>query len=243
MDINKKLYEKYHSETSIQKKYPKENNFTHYYSFMIIREYLKNVRNALELGCGAGTNLFFLAKHNINITGVDISEKAIFNCNESAKYMRIRKAKFINEDILKFRSKIKYDLIVCFEVLEHLQNDIACINLIYGLLNNNGTALISVPSKNSVIYRLGLLKKNERVIGHLRRYDKDEIVETVYKTKFKISEIKLVEGPIRDIFFHIRPFGIFIRYFRGPISNIVNSVDQLFAKLFGESRIIVVLQK
>lgn len=243
MDTNNKLYERYHSKTSIQKKYPKENNFTHYYSFKALKKYLENARNGLELGCGAGTNLLFLAKYNINITGVDISEKAILNCVESSKYLGIRKAKFINDDVLKFKSKVKYDLIVCFEVLEHLRNDTACIKLIHGLLNNNGIALISVPSKNSLFYKQGLLTNNEKIIGHLRRYNKGDIIKIISKTKFKILEIELVEGPIRDLLFHIKPFDVLIKFLRGPLSDFVNTIDLFFARLLGESRIIIVLHK
>lgn len=243
MKKNKELYEKYHSRIAIQKKFPTENNFTHYYSFLSIKKYSSNAKNALELGCGAGTNLFFLAKRGIKITGVDISENAIISCIQSAKYLGIDKAKFVNSDISNFRSKLKYDLVICFEVLEHLPDDVRCINTIYEILNDKGTALISVPSKNSALFRTGFLANTEKIIGHLRRYNKNDIVSKIKKTKFKIIEVKLIEGPIRDIFFHIKPFGIFIKFFKGPLSVIVNSIDYLSTRLFGESRIIIVLQK
>lgn len=59
--------------------------------------------NALDIGCGTGTNARWLAQLGFTVTGVDISEIAIQKAMESASDLEVRcefvTANFLNEEI------------------------------------------------------------------------------------------------------------------------------------------------
>lgn len=240
-DQNK--YEKYHKLTGIQKKILTENNFTHYNSFKVIKKYLRG-NEVLEIGCGAGSNSFFIASKGLKVTAIDISKKAVDKCIESSKFLKLQHlTNFIHSDFLQYTTNKRFDSIVCYEVLEHLENDEKAIKKIEALLNDGGIALISVPSVNSILFRIGYSKGFDNIVGHKRRYNEQSITNLCRKTNLKIIQVIKIEGPIRDFLFLIKPLSFAIRYIRFILSDIINKIDSLLALVFGECRIIVVLKK
>jgi len=73
----------------------------------------------------------------------------------------------------------KYDLIICFEVLEHLHEDLKLLKLINSWLKDDGILLISVPH-NEKLWNI-----RDELADHLRRYSKDEI-----KAKLKSANLE-----------------------------------------------------
>lgn len=117
-----------------------------YYSELIpqLVESLKGLK-ILELGCGIGGFLFYLRKENhVDFLGVDNSDEQLSYCK---KYVS---EKVINEDALVFLSKntIKYDLIVLFDFIEHIDHDrvINFLYLIFRSLTTNGKVVIRTPN-------------------------------------------------------------------------------------------------
>lgn len=242
-NTQQKLYEKYHKFSGVQKKFLPENNFTHYYSFKAIKKYLKG-KNALEIGCGAGSNSFYIAKNGIRTTGLDISEKVIRICKESSKILNIKHlTNFVNADFLQYKTRKKFDLIICYEVIEHIKDDKKSLQKIRSLLKEKGICILSVPSSNSLLFRLGYTKEFDKTAGHLRRYNKQSIINLCKKANLNIIEVIKVEGPVRDAIFLLKPLNQTIKFIKFYLSDIINFIDSIFAKIFGESRIIVVLQK
>ena len=92
----------YHQKTKAQHKIIDEGNFTYRVILSIINKYLKGTKKVLDIGCGAGTLDFYLANKGHNVTGIDISEKAI-----EAKTMYI-----IKKEGLKQWNWILFPLIV-----------------------------------------------------------------------------------------------------------------------------------
>lgn len=243
MKNDKSCYEAYHNKTGLQKKFLPENNFTHFYSFKVIKKYLKG-RNALEIGCGAGSNTFFMANNGIKTTAIDISKAAIQKCIDSSKVLNIQNlTNFRQCDFIKYKSNKKFDLVVCFEVIEHLENDGMAIKKIAGLLNKHGVALVSVPSENAFLNKVGYAKSFDQLVGHIRRYNEKNIIKICKEANLNIVEVYKVEGPIRDLLFIIKPFNYIVKFLKYTISDIVNNIDSVLVKWFGESRIILVLEK
>lgn len=95
----------------------------------------------LEIGCGVGqfANMLF-DEGFTNYLGFDFSEEAV----KYAKYNNFKdKDKFFVEDaFVTPKVQENYDLIICFEVLEHIKRDLDLLNRI-----NPGTKLLlSVPN-------------------------------------------------------------------------------------------------
>lgn len=236
-------YEIFHNTTSIQIKVIKNNNFTYRILLEIINYYLKSPKNILDIGCGAGALGLYLANNGNTVLGIDISQKAVESANESAKYLGFKKAKFQK---MNFPNKVpnkKFDMILFTEVIEHLENDDLALKKIYNLLKPEGIVIISTPSKNAPLHKLGLAKEFDKKVGHLRRYTLEELIKKANKYEFKILETKKVEGIIRNFLFLNPIAGKFIRFIKFFLSDWVTFIDNISLKLFGESNIILILQK
>lgn len=137
--------------------------------------HLKNAINnayfdsVVELGCGEGYLL-----HNVSASskyGFDINPKKSFNdiCYE--------KINLDNTVVIP-----PSDLVICSEVIEHLNNDSQLLLQIHQSLKNNGVLFLTTINVNT--YEDKSEKDNER--GHLRRYDhtlKINLEKIGFKTK------------------------------------------------------------
>ena len=100
--------------------------------------------NALDLGCGTGTNAITLAQHNWQVTGVDFSKHAIYLARKKAKHVGL-KIDFRIDDVTSLSTLgDSYDLILdigCFHGLSR-ENQHSTINNIIRLLSPQGTYLV-----------------------------------------------------------------------------------------------------
>jgi len=99
-------------------------------------------RRALDVGCAYGYAIGLLKSLGYDSYGVDISRYSM----EQAK-KKIHTADFAVCDVqrgLPFKNRF-FDLITCFEVLEHLTNPLQAIKNIYG--SCRGTMIYTTPNK------------------------------------------------------------------------------------------------
>jgi len=237
-------YEEFHRNTLSQVRIINRNNFTYRIILNVISRYLEPRKKILDIGCGAGTISLHLASKGHTVCGIDISSNAIKSCRESAKKLGIEK----NADfkVMNFPNKIpneKFNFILLIEVIEHLKNDSLALRKIYSLLSKGGIAIISTPSKNAPMHKLGLAKTFDRKVGHLRRYAMDELVNKCKLVGFEIVETKKTEGIIRNFLFLNPIVGKSIRFIKFFIADIVTLIDEISLKLFGESDIFVIVKK
>lgn len=247
MDTRKEIsitdYNEFHDSFIIQKKIISENNFTYRILIAEINKYVKKSSKILDIGCGVGTLDFYFANKGNNVLGIDISSNAIRNARKNAEALNQKNAKF---EIAKFPDKIqdgKFDFIIFTEVIEHLEDDDRALREIYKLLNKNGIVLISTPSKNAPLHRLGYAKGFDKRVGHLRRYKVKDLVKKCEENGLEVLETKKIEGILRNSLFLSPIAGKFVRFVKFYISDIVTLVDNLTVPIFGESNIIVVARK
>jgi 2-polyprenyl-3-methyl-5-hydroxy-6-metoxy-1,4-benzoquinol methylase len=132
----------------------------------------KNNLRVLNAGCGSGEMNVLLSKNNTwQIDAIDVDEEAI-KLSESLK----SKFKISNINIKKIEienliSMAKYDIIVCNDVLEHIEDDRAAIKKLNELLKTDGILCISVPALNL------LFGYHDEMLGHYRRYNKKNLKE------------------------------------------------------------------
>lgn len=241
---NKSLYNYFHEGTNSQKKIIKKNNFTYRLIITVIEKYLVNIESkVLDIGCGAGTLSLYLGKKGYEVMGIDVSDKAIISSNESAKYMKLNNVKFRVYNFPYEIPKKKFDIILFTEVIEHLKDDYLALNKIYSMTNKNGILILSTPSKNAPLYKLGLLNKFDKEVGHLRRYYNEELISILNKAGFIIVENYKVEGLLRNFLFTNSIAGKSIKFIKGPLSDFVTYIDQLFLSICGESNYIIVAKR
>lgn len=117
---------------------------------------LKPKSKILDLGCGDGRLSIELAKKGFFVTAIDLNEFAIEKGIKEAKDLNI---KFINEDILNFKTEEKFSSVLI--VFNHFgifnKNQInKLLKKIYSSLEDNGKLLIETNSINYGININGL---------------------------------------------------------------------------------------
>lgn len=242
MRIN--LYEIYHSKSKGQGKIVGEKNFTYINILPILNSCLgKNINKILDIGCGSGTISLYLASKGYEVKGIDISKKAIEACKESANNIGLKNVKFEISEFPKSLPQEKFNLIFFSEVIEHLPNDDLALRKIHKLLKPGGILFLSTPSKNAPLYKLGLAKKFDKEVGHLRRYTLEELKIKLKRNGFKIKKTYKKEGLLRNYLFLNTIAGKLIRFIRFFLVDIFTFIDNISVKLFGESQIIIIAHK
>ncbi len=240
------IYEEFHKKTKEQKSLLKKSNFTYHIIIEILDKYIKESqgkKNILDIGCGSGTISVYLASKKYNVTGIDISQTAINSCSRSANILGIKNLRFKQMNFPQEYPNTKYDIIVCFEVLEHLRNDKLALRTVFKLLKRNGILILSTPSSNAPLHRLGYTKSFDERVGHLRRYKLEELVDEFIDVGFVVLETRKTEGLLRNFLF-INPIaGKSIRFLKFPLYYVFNFFDKLFLTIFGESDLFIVAEK
>ena len=103
--------------------------------------------NILDIGCGGGLVSESLSKLGAKVTGIDFVENNIRVAKQHAKILGLEIDYKIG-DIENILINKKFDVIIIFEVLEHLNNWKTFINKIKNNLNADGLLIISTINKN-----------------------------------------------------------------------------------------------
>ena len=118
-----------------------------FYNYEIALENKK--MKVLDLGCGGGLISEGLSKIGANVTGIDFIKENI----DIAKIHAQKNNLNINYQTLDFENEkinSKFDIIVIFEVLEHLTDWKSFIKKIQSNLKSNGVLIISTINKNLI---------------------------------------------------------------------------------------------
>lgn len=99
----------------------------------------------LEIGCGTGRFLFASEKAGWETYGIDISQKAVDAAKELLPQSKIQTGT-VEETELPLNN---FEMIVAFEVIEHVGNPYTFLNKIRHLLKDNGILVISTPDWDS----------------------------------------------------------------------------------------------
>lgn len=140
----------------------------------------------LEVGCGAGALLYEISKLGFYGEGVEVSSQAY----ELAKKILVNVHGIsIIEDLPK-ESYEMYDYLLTFEVLEHIEDDIAVMKQWKDYLKPGGLVILSVPAHKKKWNVTDLLA------GHYRRYDKKDIINLVERTGFVLIQTITCGWPV-----------------------------------------------
>lgn len=153
----------------------------------------------LDLGCLDGSALLTLASvPSVKaLVGVDLSEHGIKIAKERAKSVP-KNMRFIKSDIESYLETTddKFDMIICFEVIEHVKDPDRLIKLIDRV--SNGQVLISTPDFEAPNYG----KDDEQNKCHIRLYtlaDEDYEAKNKYGTLRKATSMPKQIGKERII--------------------------------------------
>jgi 2-polyprenyl-3-methyl-5-hydroxy-6-metoxy-1,4-benzoquinol methylase len=140
--------------------------------------FVPSPKRFLDAGCGTGTTSFFLAKLGLGGMAVDFSPESI---SEASRLLapfpsiEVRQA-----DINSIVSQGNFDIVIFWEVLEHIGDDAGALENIRANLKMGGHLILSVPCRRS------LWNIWDEYAGHLRRYEADELVQLLFRTGYQV---------------------------------------------------------
>lgn len=116
-----------------------------------LKKWEKNVKGPqtiLDAGSGFGQYEFYIAKRNKDwqIKAVDVKKEQVEDCNNFFRKIGIGNVAFEAGDLTKFVEKDKYDLVLCVDVMEHIEEDELVLKNYFESLKKGGMLLISTPS-------------------------------------------------------------------------------------------------
>jgi ubiquinone/menaquinone biosynthesis C-methylase UbiE len=135
----------------------------------------------LEIGCGEGRGLDLLAPDSEAYTALDKIQEIIDRLQGS--YPKI---KFIQGNIppMSMLEDNTYDVVISFQVIEHIKEDSAYLQEIHRVLKPGGKAIVTTPN---------IKKTLSRNPWHIREYTADELTDLA-KTIFPTVTMKGVAG-------------------------------------------------
>lgn len=80
----------------------------------------------------------------------------------------------------------QYDSAVCFQVLEHIEDDLAAMKTAYRLVKPGGNFIVMVPAHQAIYGDM------DRALGHFRRYDAADLREKLESAGFAVEELRLL---------------------------------------------------
>ncbi len=181
----------------------------------------KNINNlhVLDLGCGGGLTCEPLCRLKGKVTGVDFAENNIEAAKIHAKKNNL-KIHYLNQDIENLSLNKKYDIVILFEVLEHIENWELVIKKIKKNLKRSGTLIISTINRNffSNILTIKLAENFLKWIPkNTHKYEKfitpEELSTVLTKEKFSIINCSgLIFNPLKNEW-NLSKFNKLINYF------------------------------
>jgi SAM-dependent methyltransferase len=124
-------------------------------SWYVRRELLKlrNVFGGKEIsiydaGSGYGQYTYYMTQklNPCNVHSVDIKEQWINDSKDFFSAQKILNVDFAVEDLTQIKHQNRFDLIVCVDVMEHIEDDKKVFNNFYDSLKKGGYLLINSPS-------------------------------------------------------------------------------------------------
>jgi ubiquinone/menaquinone biosynthesis C-methylase UbiE len=167
-------------------------------------------KQVLEVGCGLGVFCINIAKQNGQVTGFDISKNALLKAKELSAQFNVKdKTEFIIGDAryLPFVSK-SHDLIVCSEVLEHIENHQLAFHEFARLADQSGYVCITVPNLLSSLFFEIIFFKIMGQPKFVQRflYVEKEYIFHYYKVKRLVNSERLSFVDVRGVdYVHIPP--------------------------------------
>jgi len=213
----------------------------------------KGSLHILDAGCGFGQYSYFLHKINpeYNILGVDQRCNQVCRCNDFIRKRELTKLHFKTENLTDFVYHSAFDLILCVDVMQYIENDQKVFENFFYNLTDNGILLLSAPTSEGTtnkpvyksddlpLFRVGYavneLKARLKEIGFKKvrtRYTYGKPGQFSWILSIKIPTMLLSWS---KIFIYILPLYYFIIF---PICVLLNFIDTRMGHLNGKAFIL-----
>jgi hypothetical protein len=140
---------------------------------------VRNARHAAEIGCGNGLLQRDIEDHyGIPVAGFELNEVAL---QKNVSRLSPLYCYNIHQRNPEFRGH--FDLLLLFDVLEHIEDESGFLQSVKFHLAKFGTLLINVPA-HQFFY-----SDYDRAAGHVRRYSVNELARVAEQNGFKVRAL------------------------------------------------------
>jgi len=148
--------------------------------FWVMRKYFADARNFLEIGCGTGSVLTGMEREfpNLSLSGSELQTSGLLHVarrlrNVAISQMDARMVPFVSE----------FDVVGCFDVLEHTAEDTVVLTQIFKALRLSGGAMLTVPPHQF------LRGQDDEYAQHARRYRLIKLKEKLMSAGFRLLHL------------------------------------------------------
>ena len=145
-----------------------------------IGKYCPDFRSFLEVGCGTGFVLSGIANA---YPDVELHGSEIFTAGLVYAASRQPTINFMQMDARYIPFVDEFDAIGAFDVLEHIAEDEVVLKQMYNAVHFGGVIVLTVPQHHF------LWSKIDEYACHVRRYSRDELVDKVRRSGFRIVAV------------------------------------------------------
>ena len=165
----------------------------------IFRNLNNDASNFLEVGAGNLALSEELLKKIESGVAIDLTPDLMESYQSLKKPLR-KRLKVEQASFFDMKFKQSFDLVVACEVMEHITDDEAFLQLIHAALRPGGQAIVSVPAreKHWTIH--------DEIVGHLRRYEKKPLKELCERVGFDSVRIISYGYPWINLLSFLRVF-------------------------------------
>ncbi len=141
-------------------------------------------QRVLEAGAGSGTMTRFLYGRELIVAG----DRETAYVDRLTNSFRRRPGIFVERvdlesDAVLALAHYRFDTVACINVLEQTEDDIGALRRVHELLVPGGRVVIFAPAGKSLYGTM------DRAIGHLRRYEKEDLAGKLQQAGFAVEHI------------------------------------------------------
>jgi SAM-dependent methyltransferase len=146
----------------------------------------------LEIGSGNGSFTRYLRNRPLVVATESDAERVeqLRTRFQQHDNIRVEAVDLTASDLGALRAE-RFDTVLCLNVLEYLERDDDVLAAIASLLPAGGRLVVQVPALP------GLYGDLDRAVGHLRRYERDQLVATLRRHGFAIDSARYINHPGR----------------------------------------------
>ncbi|MBN2091300.1 methyltransferase domain-containing protein [candidate division KSB1 bacterium] len=179
----------------------------------------KTSQKILDLGCGDGYLSYLMAKEKHQVTALDLSQNRLEKFKDLAAEFGIEQK--IGDVKNTGLPDDTYQLIICSEVLEHIEEYEKLLEEAFRILKPGGQLIVSVPhdEPRKIITCPHCLKQFYRN-GHINRFSRQSLSESLQEHGFQILKKKVIRSKILNQFqYHLKlKYSLLLKFWDSVLS-------------------------
>lgn len=166
----------------------------------------------LDAGGGEGAFAYYLARKfpKWKVVVVDDSEEALGRGREIQRKLGLANLELRQADLTELQERDSYDVVICSDVLEHIENDDRVVGSLARALKPNGVVIITSPSVPQPKHLSLVAWREERIgftpedYGHVRQgYSETRLQELLQKAGLEVNKVRWTFGRFGTLMFDL----------------------------------------